>query len=368
MTNGKYVKNMTRKSLERVGFAAAFSFLARAGFCWGPVGHRVVGVIAQDRLTPQALAAVESILGQNRQGSSASLEDIANCPDDVKYGKGSSLSCAGAFSMSAGEQTAFGPVAIPWKESAPWHFMNVPNSASPAAGNIEQYCPDNSNGNPAKDCVTAQIKYDLKILESPQYSQSDRQLALMFLVHFVGDEHQPLHINDDNDWGGNKKKVVFEGSQMNLHALWDNIIEPRYDYKTESPQGEIADSASLAAKLEQDLGNHDIGSWTASSDLPDQAAVESFYIAKNVIRPSYAQSYDPSQNAAIFGADYQKTMQPIAYLQLEKAGVRLAYLLNNALGSQAAGSAARAKAANVLPPVKAADSPFAVPWDGQSLR
>ncbi|HVA66032.1 MAG TPA: S1/P1 nuclease [Elusimicrobiota bacterium] len=310
-------------------------------FAWGFVGHKAIGIIAQERLSPQALSAVQAILGQNSQGHDVALEDIAACPDEIKYAKQSPFVCAGVIEIGAGEQTAFGPIDIPWKASSAWHFANVPNSASPDASDIEQYCPDNTNGNPAKKCVMAQIKYDMQILESQRSSSSDRQLALMFLVHFVGDEHQPLHINDDNDWGGNKKKVVFEGQPLNLHALWDDVLTPRYGAMTETAQAQAADAADLAAKLDGDLGSRDVSGWTSASDLPDQSAVESFYIAKSVIRPVYAQDYDPSQNAAVFGPDYMTQMQPIAYEQLEKAGVRLAYILNQ-IFSQAQGAAAQA--------------------------
>ncbi|HVC08957.1 MAG TPA: S1/P1 nuclease [Elusimicrobiota bacterium] len=324
-----------------LALGAALSLVPSRLFAWGFVGHKAIGILAQERLTPQALNAVQAILGQNSQGHDVALQDIAACPDEIKYAKQSPFVCAGIIEIGAGEQTAFGPVDIPWKASSAWHFANVPNGASPDAADIEQYCPDNANGNPAKKCVMAQVKYDMQILESPSSSSSDRQLALMFLVHFVGDEHQPLHINDDNDWGGNKKKVVFEGQPLNLHALWDDVLTPRYGAMTETDQAQAADAADLAAKLDADLENRDTSGWTASPDLPDQAAVESFYIAKNVIRPVYAQDYDSSQNAAVFGPDYVTRMQPIAYEQLEKAGVRLAYFLNQ-IFSQAQSAAAQA--------------------------
>ena len=310
-------------------------------FAWGFVGHKAIGIIAQERLSPRTLGAVEAILGRNNQGQSVSLADIAACPDELKYAKQSPFVCAGVIEIASGEQSAFGTVALPWKASSAWHFANVPNAASPDASDIEQYCPDNANGNPAKKCVMAQVKYDMQVLESPSSSLGDRQLALMFLVHFVGDEHQPLHVNDDNDWGGNKKKVVFEGQPLNLHALWDDVLTPRYGAMSETPQAQAADAADLAAKLDQDLGSRDVSAWTTGQDLPDEAAVESFYIAKNVIRPVYAQDYDPSRNAAVFGPDYVTQMQPIAYEQLEKAGVRLAYFLNLVF-SQAQGAAVQA--------------------------
>ncbi|MDE1975765.1 MAG: hypothetical protein KGI84_00720 [Elusimicrobia bacterium] len=316
------------KLLSLLAFGGCLSLAPSRAFAWGYVGHRAIGILAQQRLTPQALSAVQSILGQSDQGQDVSLADVATCPDDVKYAKQDPYTCAGAFELASGEQSAFGTVQIPWKASSGWHFANVPNSASPTASDIEQYCQDNTNGNPAKKCVMAQIKYDIQILETPGESLSNRQMALMFLTHFVGDEHQPLHVNDDNDWGGNKKKVVFEGKPWNLHSLWDDVFMPRYGAMTETGAAQAADSSDLAAKLDQDLGNRDTSAWTSVPDLPDEAAVESFDIAKNVIRPVYAQDYDPSQNAAVFGPDYVKQMQPIAYEQLEKAGVRLAYILN----------------------------------------
>ncbi len=342
--------------MKRIGGVAA---LALAGglfliptklFAWGYVGHRAIGFLAQERLSPQAASAVAAILGRDDVG----LGDIAACADDIKYGKGQSFSCAGAFVVSAGERTSFGTVSLPWKASARWHFVNVPNSSSPNDASIEQYCPPGDpNGNPAKACVMAQIKYDLQILSSPQASLSNRQMALMFLAHLVGDEHQPLHINDNNDWGGNKDKVVFEGWHTNLHSIWDDVLESRYDYYKEPKGSRTADAKALAAKLDSDMKNRDSLDWMDTPDLPDQAAVESFYIAKDVIRPAYAQDYDPAQGVAVFSQAYKERMQPIAYEQLEKAGVRLAVLLNRLFDQGQASSAAPRVAASAPAPAQA---------------
>src|SRR5258708_6831296 len=135
--------------------------LPHAAFAWSANGHRTVARIAQDRLTPAALQGVNAILG-----GAITLEDLAPCADDIRRGQG--FNCAGLI-LNAEPQ------------SQPWHFVDIPISDSPSG--TSPYCPGGA-------CVVGQIKADVKTLQDPSAAKADKQIALLFLVHFVGAEHQ----------------------------------------------------------------------------------------------------------------------------------------------------------------------------------
>jgi hypothetical protein len=295
--------------------AAAFLLAPRAALAWSANGHRAVALIAASRLSPAAKQGVADILGPN-----VSLDAIAWCADDIRGKTG--FDCAGLQL-----------VAEP--QSQPGHFLDVPISAAPADGAaLEAWCTGGA-------CVVDQIRAEVKTLQNSATSQADKQVALMFLVHFVGDVHQPLHCADEsvngvNDRGGNLKNVVFEGVPLNLHSLWDHQIQPT----------DANDPAATSARLIADLSGKDLSSWL-SGDYVVTAALESFGIAKSVAYPSYYGS-DPNS----LGQSYQAQMTPIIDGRLERAGVRLAALLETALvrppvvaAANAAGPAPAQKAA-----------------------
>ena len=271
--------------------------LPDAARAWSANGHRAVARIAADRLSAGAQRGVSDILG-----GAITLEDLAPCADDIRHGS-QGFNCAGLV-LNAEPQ------------SQPWHFVDIPISDSPSA--TSPYCAGGG-------CVTTAIKAQMKILQDPSAAKADKQVALMFLVHFVGDEHQPMHcayesVNGVNDRGGNLKPFKLpKGAPMfalNLHSVWDHIIEA----------GDSFDPATLSQQLEGDLKSKPTGAWT-SGDFVESAALESFAIAKGTIYPAYhAPNGDHPDDS------YQTTMQPIAFERLEKAGVRLAALLEQALG------------------------------------
>ncbi|MFI5345923.1 MAG: S1/P1 nuclease [Elusimicrobiota bacterium] len=306
--------------------SAGLLFPCRAS-AWSANGHKTVALIAESRLSETSKAAIAAILGPT-----ATLDAIAPCADDIR-GK-SGFDCAGL-------QLAADP------QSQPWHFVDAPITASPAAApDLEAFCPGGA-------CVVDQIRAALKTLQdsSPTLAANDKQVALMFLVHFVGDVHQPLHcaneiVNGVNDRGGNLKKVAYNGVAspggfaLNLHALWDHQIN----------SSDTNDPAATSRRLIADLQNKDVSSWLAG-DFVGGAALESFAIAKGTVYPAYY-----AQNPMALGADYQRQMQPIVDERLERAGVRLAALLEQAFAPQSPAAVAGRAAALATPPPAAIKS------------
>lgn len=264
-----------------------FSFWPLPAAAWGPVGHETVAYIAGDNLEPAAKAKVTELLDQGDN-----LATIANWADQVR--------------------------ATRRPETAPWHFIDLPIRKDLAAKGIQDYCANN-------DCVLNQLQIFEGILGDESKTKSERLEALKFVVHFMGDLHQPLHCADDGDRGGNEKIVRFRapgkrghGAKIKLHALWDHLIEAK----------SIEDPRALATELEGKITQDDRTNWSKGTE--GDWALESYQIAKTDIYPGMdpgPQDYsgDP------LPAGYYAKMRPLVDQQLERAGIRLADVLNQIL-------------------------------------
>ena len=298
--------------------AAAILTLPRAAFSWSKIGHSTIGQIAQDQLKnssdPASQTALANIKILLNTSSDQALANLAPCADSVR----ASPAAPGYPAINAGDPINCGGLSlVANNDSAPWHFINIPTTAQAAPASVTTYCP---GGN----CVVGAINRNVQVLSDASASISDKQVALMYVSHFVGDEHQPLHCtteitNGQDDRGGNGKQVKLNGAALNLHALWDHLIEAKDDYPVD-----IASLETLPADADQ---------WT-QGDFVTTAAVESFTIAKDTIYPAYHQlANSASDRVPDFGSD-QAQYQVIANQRLQMAGVRLAALLKQALGGQ----------------------------------
>jgi len=202
------------------------------------------------------------------------------------------------------------------KATAPWHFIDLPIRENVTVETVKEFAGEHI-------CVISALEKQTAILRDTKESQSKRQDALKFVIHFVGDLHQPLHCADDSDWGGNDKIVRFKtpgrsgrGTKLKLHGLWDGLIEI---HTTENP-------LDFAKSLESKITDENKQTWD-TGNLEDWA-LEGYLIAKNNIYPGMdagRQDY----SADPLPKDYYFRMRPLVDQQLEKAGIRLAWLLND---------------------------------------
>jgi len=192
-------------------------------------------------------------------------------------------------------------------ETGPWHYIDIPLAASTI--DMEHECP-------AGNCVVAKIAEFESVLKNKSADPALRREALEFVVHFVGDLHQPLHCADNNDQGGNKVQVTFFGQPSSLHAVWDGGIIRR----------EKQFGAQLAATLESHITPEQRVAWARGS--VEHWALESHALA---VRVAYGKL--PAGAAANLVDDYVNATLPVVEEQIEKAGIRLAHLLNEALGN-----------------------------------
>jgi nuclease S1 len=257
------------------------ALLPSGAWAWGGEGHRIIALIAADRLTPAARAEVSDLLGGDARGR---MEEVSTWADEIRRGR---------------------------PKTAPWHYVNIEISTNGY---------DAARDCPAGDCVVAQVQKDERILADHRLAKSVRAEALRFLIHFVGDLHQPLHCADNHDRGGNEVRVLVGAEETNLHAVWDtNVV---------AALGQNPDQ--VASDLAAQIAPEEAKSW--SRGAPEDWSNESSGVAKRVI---YAALPGEGGTTApiVLPRDYAARQRPVTAVQLERAGVRLAVMLNTALGS-----------------------------------
>lgn len=243
---------------------------------WGPEGHSLVARIADAQLTPAVRARVLEILGPGK-----SMASVASWADEVRRSR---------------------------SESAPWHYVDIP---------LEKDRLDMERDCPKGDCVVSAIARFRAVLRDPAATPGQRREALMWVIHFVGDMHQPLHSSERNkDKGGNAVQVLFHDRPTNLHSLWDSGLLGRLPPEDQMFPALSRESARRRKKFDQ--GN--VTSW----------AEESHKEARKIV-------YGKLPKTAVAGAPvvispaYEAAAAPLIRKQIERAGARLAEVLNTEL-------------------------------------
>jgi len=243
--------------------ASAISFQALG---WGQTGHRVSGAIAERYLTPKAQAAINELLVNE------DLAEVSTYPDEMRSN----------------------PSEFWQKTANPWHYVNIHEG--------KKY--DDLGAPPEGDAVTA-LEMFSKQLINKQTSLEDKQLALKFIVHIIGDLHQPFHSGTDIDHGGNKIKVNFFWEDSNIHRVWDSGLIDRQ--KLSYTEWTIRLNRKISAQQAKDWMETNPKVWLAESTKLRAG----LYPEKDELSWSY---------------QYQNL--PIVKQRLQMAGVRIAAYLN----------------------------------------
>jgi hypothetical protein len=237
---------------------------------WGFKGHQAVATIAENHLTPQAKAAVKDLL------SSQSLADVATWADEVR------------------NEPAF-------KSTAGWHFVDLPLGLS-----FDEFSKEvKAQG---EDNVYGAMQKARIVLTHPKSTKEQKIEALKFLVHFVGDVHQPMHVSRKEDKGGNTIQVRFDNQGTNLHSLWDSKL---IDHQGLS----VIEMSKQYDKATPDQ----IKQW--QKDQPMQWLWESYQIT--------AKLYADVEKNNNLDEDYYKNHIGIIEQRIDQAGIRLAGILND---------------------------------------
>lgn len=216
------------------------------------------------------------------------------------------------------------------RKTAAWHFVDIEidqPDLSQACSGFPALAPGQwASEGPAQDCVVNKVEEFAAELNNTSTPAPERRLALKFLIHLVGDLHQPLHAADHHDRGGNCVPLApSQGLRNNrgvqtLHAYWDvNVVDALG--QSAAPIAELLDARLNAADLE---------AWTAGS--PRSWVMDSFDIGR---RDAYALAAAPTCQSGgppvTLTPEYRRQAEKDAATQLQKAGLRLAAVLSAAL-------------------------------------
>ncbi|HMK85537.1 MAG TPA: S1/P1 nuclease [Steroidobacteraceae bacterium] len=291
-------------TLARVGYLAALCCGAHPVFAWGDEGHEVIGLIADHYLEPAVRAQVQSMLEEDDSGLTA--RDMAH-----------EAAWADKFRDSDRNTTR-----IRYERTRNWHFVDLEITGvdvnSACYGRPRLPAGTAASEGPAEDCVIDKIEQFRAELENPRTDPRERRLALQFLLHLIGDVHQPLHASDDHDQGGNRKIVSASGiPTSNLHHDWDIEFVERLG----------PNATDIAARLIAKISDAERSRW--SQGTPTAWALESFSVAK---AHAYGLLPAPSSPGRYQLPDsYVADAIEVTAEQLSKGGVRLAFVLNQAL-------------------------------------
>jgi hypothetical protein len=288
----------------RAASAAALLALSAHAFAWGPEGHRVVGDIATGLLTAKTQAQIAELLRNDRLADGQlsgrrTLGEVANWADEIKD--------------------------FEWgRRRSSWHYDDMP-LCKPA--DYAKYCRGGR-------CASAQLARSLEVLGDPQARPRSRNEALKWVVHLIGDIHQPLHAADRGDRGGNKVQVSFFGERdnapygsLNLHAIWDVQMVARL----------VADRGGERAFVSAPFAEGDRRAWERGS-ISDWIAESHALALARVYAPLpvAASCGDRIAGVVVIDQAYYVYAAPVIDIQIRKAGVRLARVLNDVLGNEEA--------------------------------
>jgi hypothetical protein len=297
---------------------------ASPAFPWGCEGHRTAALIALEQLTPHARSFAESLL--QGQSSDPTLHRFCG---------------ASGLDPFADMSTWADDIRDKRKNTAPWHFIDIPLGST--REHMYEECPASTG------CITSVIRGQLDLLRSESAGSNEKVEALMFVIHFIADLHQPLHAADNNDRGGNCVPAAFFGQKPvethsgenfrpNLHGVWDTDLVERVAKKL--------DAAKFAHDLRVEF-EAELDSWKQQPANLDDWAWESHQLAEQVSygglpRKVPIEPPNPVESCAgdnhiaermyqlheKIGKRYLSEASPVIRQQLAKAGTRLAMLLN----------------------------------------
>ncbi|MFL6843293.1 MAG: S1/P1 nuclease [Allosphingosinicella sp.] len=279
--------------LKRLLALLALLLLASPASAWWEYGHYSVGRVAMLEVKPSTRAAVQRLMAQSALLETPkcpirNIEEASYWPDCVK---------------TLGERFSY---------AYSWHYQNV------------DICKPFDLKAPCKDgnCVSAQIERNLKLLKDKSVPTRERVMALAFLVHFMGDLHQPLHAGDKSDRGGNDFKADYGAIPSNIHAIWDGLLADRA-ISSAPPDAAGILSGFTPAEREAMAGGT-VEDWSRESW---ETAREFGYGALMTDPCGPLPTERPQMDEATI-----ERLIPILRRQVARGGIRLARLLDEALG------------------------------------
>ena len=276
----------------------ALVFASSPAAAWWEYGHETVARIAFDEVKPGSRAEIRRLLAKGH------LLETPECPVNTIELASYWADCV----KSLGERFSY---------AYSWHYQNV-DICKPF--DLKAACKDGH-------CVSAQIERNARILADRKVPDRERLMALVFLTHFVGDLAQPMHAGDRGDLGGNRVSAAYglvEG-RTNLHSIWDGYLAER----------SITTPAAGAAGLVASFARADLDSM--KNGTVEDWSRESWEAAKNYAYPTLnGEACGPkSEERKTLTEEQVRILIPVVRRQVTAGGMRLARLLDDALGPEA---------------------------------
>ncbi len=263
-----------RHPFAKIVFSLVFLLSFSKAFAWSTTGHRVVAEIAERNLSCKAKHRLKKIIGKQK------LAYWANWPDFIKS-----------------------DTTDVWKPTEKWHYVNV--NPQP---NFKMFS-DTLKAQKGPNLYT-EIKALSEKIKNKNTSKTDKEIALRFLIHMIGDLAQPMHVGRAEDLGGNKISIMYFKEPTNLHALWDGklIDSQKYSFN------EYADVLNIRNKKEV-------------KQIQAGTLEEWFYDGHKIANNIYANTKIGNN----YSYDYQYKYNAVLERQLLYGGLRLAKILNEVL-------------------------------------
>ncbi len=258
------MRSIVRRSLLFLTVSLIYS----CTFGWGRTGHRAIGYIAYNHLTPVAKARISKILdGESIAYVGTWMDDIKSDPE--------------------------------YDYTHPWHYCTIPDGMT-----YEEA------GTPEEGDVIVTVERLINELKTKQFTDGDEATALKFLIHLTGDVHQPLHVGNGKDRGGNDVRVKWFWYSSNLHRVWDEdmIDHEKWSASEMAVEFDVAPPAMIDKWQDSDVR---------------QWAMESVKFRNQI--------YDIPADHKL-GWEYEYKNWPVVELRILQAGIRLAGVLNKIYG------------------------------------
>jgi S1/P1 Nuclease len=301
--------------------------VAPSALSWGCKGHQTVALIAEKHISPGARQFVEKLLGENpidpklkRYCGNTTLDlmvDASTWPDDLRNER----------------------------HNGPWHYIDIPRGKHKGA--LEEYCSTDG-------CVTRAIEEQRTILKDRSMDPAKRAEAIRYLIHFVADMHQPLHVINNGDNGGNCAPVKYlhheslpnplrperEDYSPNLHQIWDTEIVER-DMEVSNPHryaDELDEKFREQSASWEAAGIH-LENWAWEIHERAESEVYDAFSVKIPVEPDVKPKGCSDnnhvgkrlfENHLTADETYQSKAAKAVEIGLVEAGVRLAMILNEA--------------------------------------
>jgi hypothetical protein len=294
----------------RLILALAMMLAVQPARAWGDEGHRLIGRVAAQLVTPEVLRKAQAILDTDTSGLTrdTSFAEEANWAD--RYRESDRRTTRERYEATGSWHFIDIEIAAPDIDAACFHFPRLARGVNASQG-------------VARDCITNKIAQFEDELRARSSTDAERLRALQFLLHLLGDLHQPLHAGEDHDRGGNDKWIVSPAPRRaDLHFYWDTWLVRQ-----------LGDADASTAQVLALATGPQRRAWQRGS-LRDWT-MESFRTSRDAV---YAPLPKPGDDGDYrLDEAYIARATDVVRTQLARAAVRLALVLQKSLGDTKAG-------------------------------